>query len=99
MSFAVGKNIIAAYHSLLELNSCSLAAVSKAAATRLLSSGSIAVHISPSGQDLVVVSQLGLLFYVSNFAERANLEDRIHTVSLGLMPCIWHMMAKGLSCA
>jgi len=57
--------------------------VSKEATVRLLSSGFIAVHVSPSGRDLVAVSHLGLLFYVPDFAEASNLEDRVHTMVLG----------------
>jgi len=58
-------------------------AVSKEGTVDLLSSGFTAVHVSPSGRDLVAVSKQGLLFYIPDFADSENLENRVHTITLG----------------
>lgn len=41
-----------------------------------------AVHVSPCGQNLVAVTELGLVFYVRDFANSSNLEERIWAMSL-----------------
>lgn len=42
----------------------------------------IAVHVSPCGQNLVAVTELGLVFYVRDFANPSSLEERIWAMNL-----------------
>ncbi|KDQ20341.1 hypothetical protein BOTBODRAFT_51651 [Botryobasidium botryosum FD-172 SS1] len=79
----LGKTLPNSNTAFPTLKSHPLVPASGMTVNRTLIGGFAAVHISPSGRDLVALTHLGLLLYIPAFSEAANLEDRIHTMFLG----------------